>query len=117
MPMLLDTGADETCFPAAFAPFFGHNNDHPHVKVCKDAVRGIGGYSDAYIHSVRVSLIHPSKSTAKNPVLAWTSAAEKAPFIEKLDSAHGLIGMDVMKEWKEIRFEPNKHGVMIRITI
>jgi hypothetical protein len=117
VPMLIDTGADETCFPAYFAPLFGHDNKHPEVAIGKDAVRGIGGYSDAYIHSVRVSLIHPSKSTANNPVLAWTSKAEKAPFVDKLESPHGLIGMDIMREWKEIRFAPNKHGVMIRITV
>ena len=115
--MLLDTGADETCFPAAFAALFGHDNKHPGVEVRKDAVRGIGGFSDAFIHSVRVSLIHPSKSTAKKPVLAWTAKAESAPFVEKLESPHGLVGMDLMREWREIRFEPNKHGVLIRITV
>ena len=31
-PMLLDTGADETCFPASYAAFFGHDNANPAVK-------------------------------------------------------------------------------------
>lgn len=115
--MLLDTGADETCFPASFAPLFGHSNDHPDVQVHKNAVRGIGGFSDSYIHSIRVSLLHPSKSSSKQPVIAWTSKLGKAQFIEKLDCAHGMIGMDIMREWKDVRFQPNKSGILVRITV
>jgi len=115
--MLLDTGADETCFPGSFAALFGHANDHPDVHVCKNAVRGIGGYSDTFIHSVRVGLLHPSKSTAKKPVIAWSSALARAPFVDKLDCAHGLIGMDIIREWRGLHFEPVKAGLLIRITV
>ena len=116
--MLLDTGADSSCFPAAFANGFGHNNLHPEVEVQKDAVQGIGGCSDAYIHSVRIGLIHPSKSTRKETVLAWSSTIEKFQFVEKLDCRHGLLGMDVMRQWKEVGFEPIKNsGLLIRITV
>lgn len=115
--MILDTGSDETCFPASFAPLFGHNNKHPDVKVCKNAVQGIGGFSDTYIHSVRISLLHPVKSTQKKPVIAWSSKLNKAPFVDKLDCPHGLIGMDIMRDWKAVSFEPIKNGVLIRIVI
>jgi hypothetical protein len=116
-PMLLDTGADESCFPASFAELFGHCNTHPHVQVLKDAVQGIGGLSDSYIHSVRISLLDPIKSSRKNPVIAWSSKLEKAPFVEKLDCPHGLLGMDVMHEWRAVSFEPHKKGLWIKITI
>ena len=115
--MLLDTGSDDTCFPASFAPLFGHSNTHPKVQVCKNAVQGIGGFSDTYIHSVRVSLLHPVKSTQKKPVIAWSSKLTKAAFVDKLESPFGLIGMDLIHEWKALSFEPNKQGVMIRITV
>ena len=115
--MLLDTGADSTCFPAHFAKGFGHNNLHPDVEVQKDAVKGIGGTSDAYIHSVNIALLHPSKSTPKQAVIAWSSTIEKVQFVEKLDCTHGLLGMDIMREWKEVRFEPiKKSGLLIKIT-
>ena len=106
--MVLDTGADETCFPASFASLFGHCNTHPEFQVCKNAVQGIGGFSDTYIHSVRVSLLHPAKSTRRHPVIAWSSRLEKIPFVDKLDCPHGLLGMDMMREWKGLSFEPTK---------
>jgi hypothetical protein len=115
--MILDTGADETCFPASFASLFGHDNDHPKVEVQKNAVQGIAGFSDSYIHSVRVSLLHPVKSTQKKPVIAWSSKLNKAAFVEKLECSHGLLGMDIMSEWKGVSFEPIKKGILIRITV
>ena len=61
-PMLLDTGADETCFPAAYAGYFGHNNLAQAVS--KKSIHGVGGKSIAYIHSVRLVLIDPIKSSS-----------------------------------------------------
>jgi hypothetical protein len=115
--MALDTGADETCFPASIACKFGHDNKHPKVEVIKDAVRGIGGPSDAFIHSVQIGLLHPSKSSTKSAVIAWVSPLTKAPFIEKLDSPCGLIGMDIMRHWRSVNFEITKQGILIRISI
>ena len=115
--MILDTGADDTCFPSSFASLFGHCNDHPEVKVCKNSVQGIGGFSDAYIHSVRISLLHPTKSSAKKPLIAWTSKLNNAQFVDKLNCSYGLIGMDIIREWQEITFKPVKSGILIRITI
>jgi hypothetical protein len=115
--MLIDTGADETCFPASFAELFGHKNDHPHVEVIPASVQGIGGFSDSYLHSVQVSLLDPVKSTTRKPVIAWSSKIKKSPFVDKLECPHGLLGMDIMKEWREICFQPHKKGLWIKIVI
>jgi len=116
-PMILDTGADETCFPGSMAESFGHNNEHPDVKIEKDAVKGIGGMSDSFIHSIEVSLLDPKKSSAKKMVVAWSSGLEKTPFIEKMECPYGLIGMDIISRWKKLSFIPNKKGLGIYITI
>jgi hypothetical protein len=101
-PMLLDTGADETCFPAAYAVFFGHNN-LAHA-VSKKNIHGVGGSSMAYIHSVRLVLVDPVKSSKTAFVSAWSSALNKATFVSSLNMSMGLLGRDVMTEWKEIAF-------------
>ena len=115
MQMLLDTGADQTCFPSKLASIFGHDNSHP--GIVKDVLHGIGGVSTSYLHSVQLSLIDPKKSTQKKPVLAWTATEKTAVFVENLDCGFGLIGMDLIRQWKHLSFEPNKHGMMIRIVI
>jgi hypothetical protein len=113
--MLLDTGADQSCFPAKLAAFFGHDNDGREVQ--KDVCHGIGGQSTSYLHSVQISLIDPKRSTKSKPVVAWTSKSEKTAFIENLDCGFGLIGMDVICQWRSVTVEPNRFGVMIRIVI
>jgi hypothetical protein len=115
--MLLDTGADETCFPAILAQAFGHDNLHPDVEVKKDAVQGIGGMSDAFIHGVQVCLLDPRRTRRDRFVIAWESPLTKAPFIEKLNCAHGLIGMDIMRHWENVLFTPIRNGILIKITI
>lgn len=115
VPMLLDTGADQSCFPAQLAAFFGHDNHHRDVP--KDVCHGIGGTSTSYIHSVQISLIDPKKSTKSKPVIAWTAKSERTAFIENLGCGFGLIGMDLISQWRSVTFEPNKFGVMIRIVI
>ena len=114
--MVLDTGSDDSCFPAKLAEKFGHDNLHP-LELRKDAVQGVGGMSDAFIHSVQVSLLDSRKTRANKPAIAWTSPITKTPFVEKLDCAHGLLGMDIMREWQSIVFQPIRKGILIRITI
>lgn len=114
-PMLLDTGADETCFPAKYAPFFGHDNRDP--RVARKRCRGVGGASLAYIHSVRLSLLDPDKSTRSNHVIAWTARTKSASFLEKLDLGFGLLGMDIMGQWKAVCFENASKGLQIKICI
>jgi len=114
-PMLLDTGADETCFPAKYAPFFGHDNRDP--RVVRKRCRGVGGFSLAYVHSVRLSLLDPDKSTRSNHVIAWAARTKSASFLEKLDLGCGLLGMDIMRQWKSVCFENAPKGLHIRICI
>ncbi len=116
--MIIDTGAMNTSFPACLAEVFEHSNAHPEVVRKQDAVVGVGGKSDAFLHSVQVSLIDPSKSTNTKHVVAWSSNLEKVPFIEKFESPYGLIGMDIIKNWQELSFVPRKGGgLIIRITV
>ncbi len=113
--MLLDTGADETCFPGKYATFFGHNNRARRVQ--KKRCTGVGGVSVAYIHSVQLSLIDPSRSTKSKQVIAWTAKTKSASFIQKLDSGFGLLGMDIIKLWKSVCFESSPKDLDIRIRI
>ena len=106
-PMLLDTGADETCFPADYAAFFGHNNMAPAVS--KKSIHGVGGKSTAYIHSVRMVLIDPVKSSKSVFVPAWSSALNKATFVTSLNMSMGLLGRDVMAEWADLSLTPTPH--------
>lgn len=103
-PMLLDTGADQTAFPASYAAFIGHDNLAQ--KVISVKIGGIGGKSNAYLHSVKVACLDPVTSTAKNLIHSWTSSLDKALFIEKLSTPTGLLGRDVMREWKRVSFSP-----------
>ena len=103
-PMLVDTGADETCFPASYAAFFGHNNLAP--AVVEKNIHGVGGQSQAFIHSVRLVLIDPKKSTPHHFVPAWTSSLGKASFISQLNMSMGLLGRDIIGEWKQFTLTP-----------
>lgn len=113
--MLLDTGAERTCFPAKYAGFFGHDNHHKDVKVHN--MHGLGGSCKCYIHSVRLGLIDPAKSTAANRVIAWKSKLERASFADKLDCGFGLLGTDIMYEWSSVVFSGKSSGGQIKISI
>ena len=99
-PMLFDSGADRTAFPASYAAIIGHDNKAQ--KVVAVNIGGIGGKSEAYVHSVRVGLLDPVKSTAQKLVRPWTSGLDKALFIEKLSTPTGLLGRDVIREWRRL---------------
>lgn len=101
-PMLLDTGADDTSFPARYAAFFGHDNANR--GVARKNVCGVGGAAVAYIHSVRINLLDPVKTTGKRFVTAWSSALCTASFIDGLNTPMGLIGRDLMRQWKRTTF-------------
>jgi Retroviral aspartyl protease len=114
VPMLLDTGADTTCFPARLADFFGHNNHHP--AVVKDKLKGIGGEAVTYLHSVQISLIDPERSTKESPVTAWTAPFKTSVFVENLDCEFGLLGMDIMKQWASVSFLTVSGKLKIRVV-
>ena len=99
-PMLFDTGADRTAFPASYAAIIGHDNKAQ--KVVTVNTGGVGGKSAAFLHSVRVGLLDPEKSSAHNLVRPWTSGLDKALFIEKLTTPTGLSGRKLMRERKRV---------------
>lgn len=47
--MLLETGSEESCFPGFICGPLVHSNTHPEGRVCKNAVQGIGGFSNTHI--------------------------------------------------------------------
>jgi hypothetical protein len=113
--MLVDTGADKTCFPEKFAAFFGHDNSDRRVK--RDTCRGIGGSCRTYIHSIQVSLLNPRKPLKHPGAIAWTSAIPRTEFVEKMDTGFGLLGMDVIKQWKSLTIQTTGKGLTIKISV
>lgn len=113
--MLLDTGAEWTCFPARYAASFGHDNHHKDVKTHN--MHGLGGSCKCYIHRVRLGLIDPVKSTAANLAIAWKSKLDHASFADKLDCGFGLLGMDIMSEWSSMTFSGKSSGGQVKILI
>ena len=114
VPMLLDTGADSTCFPDWMADFFGHNNHHP--DVIKDTMKGVGGEVTTYLHSVQISLVDPERSDKASPVTAWTSPFKTAVFVENLECEFGLLGMDIMKQWASVTFLTVDGKLKVRVV-
>ena len=114
VPMLIDTGAEQTCFPAVYAAHFGHDNLHPDVAT--DECIGIGGKSKSYVHRLKINLRDPAKSTSRKSVVVWTSEKDTVAFVENLDCGFGLIGMDVIRQWKQLVFTMDKRGLMIGIN-
>ena len=111
-PMLIDTGSDKTSFPAHVASTFGHNNHDRRVK--KDWCKGVGGKSRSYQHSIQVGLIHPRRQES---AIIWRSSIPKADFIEQLDCTFGLIGMDIIRQWKSVQIETRRSNLQIVIKI
>jgi hypothetical protein len=100
--------------PGAIRSFFGHDNDHHKVK--RKICRGIGGSSMSYIHSVRLRLIDPCKCGPNSHAIAWTSKTRKASFVKKLHpTVGGIIGMEVMSQWKALEFVRRKRNLYIQI--
>ena len=102
--MLVDTGASHTSVPAAFAASFGHDNEAAGVATTE--VRGIGGTSPAYIHTLRFELIDPTAKTWTKLVPPWRSPKLPVHFVEKMDTQMGLIGRDVISLWRGVTFRP-----------
>ncbi len=90
--------------PADFAWSFGHNNHAPGVATTK--VKGIGGKSPAYIHTLRFELIDPTAKTWTKLVPPWRSPKIRVNFVEKMDTQMGLIGRDIISLWQGVAFRP-----------
>ncbi|MCE5231499.1 protease [bacterium] len=119
-PMLLDTGADHTIFPADFASYIGHHNLNPNVV--HETVSGIGGTAVAYIHTMRLSLVDPENplmniGNENVPSCVWHSSIKKYRFIHGFSSQFGLLGRDLIREWKKVSLVPTLSRWTIEITI
>ena len=101
--MVVDTGADHSCFPARLAKTLGYDNLRHGVKT--HHVKGIGGHSKSFLHKLQICLIRPDKSKDNKPVLAWQSKPKMAPFVKKLSLSYGIIGMDLIDQWRSVSFE------------
>ena len=112
-PMIVDTGADTTCFPASLAALVGHDNQG--IGVEEHLCIGIGGEATAYLHTVKVSLLDPYSP----PDTIWDSSLPRFRFVDAWDSRFGLIGRDMMQEWKStsFTFQPARKRWLIQIDI
>lgn len=104
--MVVDTGSSSTCLPAHLAAFIGHDNRNPLVK--KTEVQGVGGASMAFVHTMRLALIDPDTTEQQKLRTFWTSPVVQVLFVEKLTTQTGLLGRDVLSQWKQVRFCPTK---------
>ena len=109
-PMVVDTGADTTVFPSNVASLLGHDNTRDGVQKVDGA--GIGGKEiSVYMHTdITLSLTSPD-SYAKS---IWTSSISTIGFfdVESSQVDHqvidGLLGRDIMAEWKKVSFIRDK---------
>lgn len=102
--MLVDTGAFRTCLPARHASFLGHDNLNKGVKPAE--VSGIGGKSKAFVHTLRIELIDPTSGIWGKLVPPWRSEVMPVLFVEKMDTQAGILGRDILSQWKHIGFLP-----------
>ena len=115
-PLIFDTGADCACFPANLAPLLGHDNEADGVE--QTVSTGVGGQTKAYLHSIAVSLIDPESFNANvrsAPLTVWTSAIPRFLFLEGFQFEFGLLGRDIMREWRRVSFVPLKASWRIDI--
>jgi hypothetical protein len=100
--MLVDTGASRTCLPATRAAFLGHDNLDRRVKTTE--VHGIGGKSRAFVHTIRLELIDPACRIWRKLIPPWRSEVMPVLFVEKMETQAGILGRDVLSQWKHIAF-------------
>ena len=103
---LIDTGACITCIPSFRAAEWGHDNSHPDVKLFE--MRGMGFTWDGHYHSFRFGLLSGLSGLSKAPV--WESSINEMPFVNNLDANYGLLGMDVIHQWKHFKIIPRSNG-------
>lgn len=106
--MLVDTGASRTCFPAKRASFLGHDNDHSRVE--STTIKGVGGESRAFVHSLRIELVDPDAKFWRTLICPWKSSVIPVLFVDKMDTETGILGRDVLAHWKSTRFRPPLSG-------
>ena len=102
--MLVDTGATKTCLPAYYAASFGHNNRHPLVR--KTTACGLGDSSPAFVHTLKMAMIDPDATEREKLRTYWTSPVMSVLFVEKMETKFGLLGRDLLAQWKRLGFRP-----------
>lgn len=100
--MLVDTGAFRTCLPADRAEFLGHNNHKDGVKTVE--VRGIGGKSRAFIHTLEIELIDPEGGIWSQLISPWKSGVMSVLFVEKMETQTGILGRNILSQWERVGF-------------
>jgi hypothetical protein len=115
--MVVDTGADHTCFPAAYARFLGHDNGNGNVKKSRNF--GIGGACISYKHTLSIALLNPYEYfiPGKSPSIIWESPLTEYSFLEGFNDSYGLLGRDLIRLWDKISFSPRGKGWTIEIEI
>lgn len=119
-PLLVDTGADHTFFPASYARSIGHDNANPAVRTTQRY--GVGGVAKAYLHTLSLSLLPPdmgggSGSSPDLPPYVWTSSVRTFGFFESLHEDFGILGRDLMAEWKCVSVLPRRGRWAVEIEI
>jgi hypothetical protein len=108
---LLDTGACQSCVPASFAPMWGYSSAD---AVGRFKMPGIGVTWTGYYLPFRFALVE----SLNTPVAAWESSSSEICFLNELEPAYGLLGMDAISQWTELKLTPkNGNGGTIEITI
>ena len=102
--MLVDTGASRTCLPATRAEFLGHDNLDGRVKTTE--VSGVGGKSLAFIHTLSIELVDPSGKIWRKLIPPWRSEVMPVLFVEKMETQAGILGRDILSQWKYVGFRP-----------
>ena len=114
--MLIDTGSCFTGFPGKYAAQLGLDNNHQSVK-CQE-VQGSGGAISAYVHVVHLGLIDTGTTVeAANPRAVWRSVRRRFLFFKDFDCGFGIIGLDTISQWKELRISAKERGGEVVITI
>jgi hypothetical protein len=77
---------------------------------------GIGGDCTGFLHSFRFGLVDPKKPWT--PPL-WESSSTELVFVKNLSDKYGLLGMDVISQWKQftIRARSGSRGGSIEIVV
>jgi hypothetical protein len=99
--MLADTGSCYTCFPRFYVTVLGLENHSRPEK----PTHGIGCHVNRYIHEVKVSLFDPKPAGPSPP--CWTSSLPTASFVDEINDVHGILGMDIISQWKEFCIVPS----------
>lgn len=68
---------------------------------------GVGGDCSGLVFPFRFGLLHSRKFT--DPPL-WEASDCEVVFLNNLDRRFGLIGMDVIRQWRAMTFEPRATG-------